>query len=150
MTVKRTPAYDRVMAKCVAAENGCLIYTGGLNWVGYGQAWRDGKNMGAHKVVWEHHNGPVPEGMEIDHVAARGCTSRACCNIDHLEVVTPEENARRRRRKVCKKGLHELSGYNEAFFGTEPSRMCRQCALDRTREWKRARRAAAKAAKEAA
>lgn len=131
---QRTPAYDRVMAKCVR-RGACLVYTGGLNVWGYGQAWRDGKNVSAHKVVWEHHNGVLPDGFEIDHVAAKGCVSRACCEIAHLELVTQVENARRRRKQVCRNG-HTITGPNEAFVGARRRRRCRACDVERTRRWR--------------
>lgn len=28
----------------------------------------DGKRYKAHRVIWEMHNGPIPEGMEIGHI----------------------------------------------------------------------------------
>lgn len=46
---------------------------------------------GPHKRAWRFKNGPVPEGLELDHL----CRVRACINPDHLEPVTHQENARR-------------------------------------------------------
>jgi hypothetical protein len=53
------------------------------------------KNMGKpfglkmfHRVIWEHFNGPVPKGYEINHV----CNNRGCCNINHLECLPKKEH----------------------------------------------------------
>ncbi len=45
-----------------------------------------------HRLAWELANGrPVPDGHTIDHK----CREKSCCNPDHLEPVSVEENSRR-------------------------------------------------------
>jgi hypothetical protein len=58
---------------------------------GYGRAWNGERYVTTHKEEWERLYGPVPEGLELDHL----CCVRACGNPDHLEPVTHEENVRR-------------------------------------------------------
>lgn len=64
----------------------------------------DGRVALAHRVSYEIHNGPIPDGLVIDHVChnrdlscTRGttCSHRRCVNPAHLEAVTQEENVRR-------------------------------------------------------
>lgn len=43
---------------------------------------------GVHRVIWELHNGPIPEGMVIDH---KDC-DRVNNHIDNLQVCTYSEN----------------------------------------------------------
>jgi hypothetical protein len=45
----------------------------------------------AHHVYWEKLHGPIPKGMQLDHL----CRNPRCVNPDHLELVTPTENLRR-------------------------------------------------------
>lgn len=52
----------------------------------------------AHRVMWERERGPIPEGLQIDHL----CRQRDCVNPDHLEPVTPAENV---RRSLAARGL---------------------------------------------
>jgi len=74
-------------------ETPCWIWTGALNDRGYAKVYdpRRGYSRGAHRVVWETLRGDVPVGYEVDHL----CRQRACVRIDHLELVTHQENMRR-------------------------------------------------------
>ena len=68
-------------------ETACLIWPGAVNHHGYGRAW----GGQAHRVFWERERGPIPDGLELDHL----CEQRDCVNVDHLEPVTHAENTRR-------------------------------------------------------
>ena len=58
---------------------------------GYGVVRTAGRDQLAHRAEYERANGPIPEGMQLDHL----CRVRECVNPDHLEPVTPKENTRR-------------------------------------------------------
>jgi hypothetical protein len=47
----------------------------------------------AHRWTYEMFVGPIPNGLEIDHL----CRQPDCVNPDHLEPVTSPENMRRAR-----------------------------------------------------
>jgi hypothetical protein len=65
----------------------CWIWQRTRNPQGYGQQ----NKAGAHRVYFERANGPLPPGMEPDHL----CRVRCCVNPAHMEAVTRGENARR-------------------------------------------------------
>lgn len=81
----------------------------------------------AHRWIYEQRVGPIPEGWEIDHVKARGCTSRLCVRLEHLEAVPPGENNRRERLVTCKAGLHQLTDETTIWDDKGRRRGCRLC-----------------------
>lgn len=69
-------------------ETPCWIWQRAIN-----KRWGYGHENGrrAHVVGWERVNGPVPEGMDLDHL----CRVRSCVNPDHLEPVSRAVNIQR-------------------------------------------------------
>jgi HNH endonuclease len=67
----------------------CWVWLRASSNKGYGVYGHDARP--AHVVYYEHVRGPVPTGMELDHL----CRVRACVNPEHLEPVSRAENARR-------------------------------------------------------
>jgi hypothetical protein len=69
----------------------CWPWSGCLNGDGYGFLYWNSRNTAAHRLAFELMNGPIAEGMDIDHL----CRRRACCNPAHLTPVTHKENLQR-------------------------------------------------------
>lgn len=118
---------------------GCYIWMGSLNKGGYGSVGFRGKTRNAFRVAFELARGPIPEGLEPDHL----CRIRSCVNPDHLELVTRSINLTRgrggevrraRANKIthCPLG-HSYSGHNlyADRKGRRGCRSCRQAASDR-------------------
>jgi len=118
----------------------CWPYVAAKSPSGYGSVRHLGRMRPAHRVLYELINGEVPPGYEVDHVAARGCVTRTCCNIFHLEAVTHRENMRRASHRVgrwklsltsCPNG-HE---YTEETTGTYRGwRFCKRCVRERAKQ----------------
>ncbi len=69
----------------------CWLWGGAITSGGYGSVRAGGRTCRAHRVAYELTNGPIPEGMEVDHL----CRVRSCVRPDHLEAVTHRENVLR-------------------------------------------------------
>lgn len=94
----------------------------------------------AHRFAYELWVGPIPDGMEIDHVASRGCTSKLCVNPAHLEPVTHAENRRRARLSTCRSGKHDLTDPANVRWDRDGNRRgCRLCHRDAIYARRRAR-----------
>lgn len=130
------------------SSNGCVEWIGDRS-EGYGRIVVGYRGQGkplrrrAHVVLWEMWRGPVPAGMELDHL----CRNRARVNPVHLEPVThiinvqrgalpalmrdPDWRPRRTQNAFCKHG-HEMVGENVGHTGGR--RVCRACRRATTRK----------------
>lgn len=84
---------DRFAQKWAKMAGGdCWVWHGAMTVAGYGKIFIEGKLEPAHRIGYEIHVGPIPEGMVLDHL----CRRKECVNPAHLEAVTVAENTRRR------------------------------------------------------
>ena len=91
MTAIDTPLGIRRFAEKIQVADGCMIWTAALNSKGYPVFSVYGRVELAHRVSYETFVGPIPEGLQLDHL----CRDPRCVNPDHLEPVTARENIRR-------------------------------------------------------
>lgn len=115
----------------VDKTSGCWLWTGAVTGSGYGSGSAGGKAVLAHRWAYELMVGPIPEGLEIDHL----CRVTLCVNPAHLEPVTHDENVRRAMVTHCPAG-HPYDEENTYVRPDRGSRECRVCL----REQRRSRR----------
>lgn len=121
--------------------DGCWVWTRALSTQGYGHMGWDGKVLRVHRAYVKQLGWDVPDDMVLDHL----CRNRACCNPEHLEVVTALENFQRapsgglwKRADVCKEG-HPFDEVN-TYMNPSGSRACRTCHKRWTAEYKARKR----------
>lgn len=110
-------------------NSGCWIWMGAASGAvrshNYG-TWRGRK---AHRVAYETAKGPIPFGLELDHL----CRNTLCVNPDHLDPVTRRVNVERqpkviaaRSATLCANG-HPWTPENTYRHPAQGSRICRSC-----------------------
>lgn len=96
--------YSRIVAGCVRdTVTGCLIWQGGTDGNAerpYGRISYRGNKIATHIGVYRAKKGRVPKGKEVDH----RCVVSLCCEIEHLQAVTPLKNQRLKQKRMKHKG----------------------------------------------
>jgi hypothetical protein len=126
------------VASLGAGAQECWEWDSKKNNRGYGVFWNGTKGVLAHRFAYEMWVGPIPAGLQLDHL----CRNRGCVRPDHLEPVTNQENGlrgqasevtrmRRAEQTHCAYG-HPLPEERNG----ENKRMCRPCIARRSREYR--------------
>lgn len=97
MTGLHRPIAERFADKFIPEPmSGCWLWTGAVQpETGYGALNRVGGVVGAHRLSWELHRGPIPYGLHVLHK----CDIRSCVNPDHLFLGTNKDNIDDMKRK---------------------------------------------------
>ena len=97
----------------VEKTESCWLYRGFCDPTGYGII-SDGtgphRNKRVHRLSWEQHYGPIPDGMLVCH----HCDVRNCIRPDHLFVGTEKDNT------------DDMVSKGRALFQTDPERLRQQ------------------------
>lgn len=119
---KRTP--QQVVDRLVPQDDGCWVWPESQAVVAeYQRVTISGVTRPAHRVVYEHLVGPIPDGLYLDHL----CRNKRCANPEHLEPVTNQENQRRGihgMKVACPQG-HPYDETNTYVY--QGRRSCRKC-----------------------
>jgi hypothetical protein len=109
----------------------CWNWTGATS-KGYGLLWMRGRRIRAHRYAWQEKRGPIPDGLQIDHL----CRNRRCVKPSHLRVVDQRTNilcgdaptAQNARKTRCPKG-HGYIVRKNGRMGLQ--RQCLTCRRER-------------------
>jgi len=118
--------------KQLSCISGCWEWLGAKDKKGYGRFKIGKKSIYPHRFSFELQNGPIPEGLEIDHPT-------------HLEAVYHHENILRgthKNKKVkgiwkkshCPQG-HSYSEYGKPARREGNGRICIICERDRSKKY---------------
>lgn len=125
----RGPLEERLFAHRIVTATGCWEYSGWHKPGDYKRMTLDYGTVAVHIVAYQLLVGPVPNGLELDHL----CFNKACWNPTHLEPVTRSENLRRAfahkprpKPTHCQKS-HELTPANIWVEPRNGKRHCRIC-----------------------
>jgi hypothetical protein len=78
--------------------NWCANYNNKLFYAARISSRKDGNRhlIHMHRAIWEMHNGPIPEGFEIDHINRNGLDNR----LENLRLCTNSQNHANQYRRV--------------------------------------------------
>lgn len=127
----RRSVRDRLM-QYTDRSGECWLWTASLRSGGYAQIYVNGRILAAHRVAYEEFVGPIPDGLQLDHL----CRVRRCINPVHVEPVTLRENVARGvgkashalRTNRCVNG-HEFTSKNTR--SRPGGRRCRACEFEK-------------------
>lgn len=143
----REPIAEALLERIEISPQGCWPWTGTLTKPGYGhlnttEVMATGRTRLAHRLSYEEFVGPIPEGLELDHLChdprvcweGDNCQHRRCINPAHLAPMTGVENSLRTNHTVRTHCKHNHEFTPENTFDNHGRRGCRTCAVRRTRE----------------
>jgi hypothetical protein len=81
------------------------------------------QSLYAHRIIWEMCNGPIPKGMEIDHIDCDPCNNR----LHNLRLASRAENCRNTRVK--------RSGLKGAWFDARSKKWGAEIRAGEIRKW---------------
>lgn len=119
----------------VEIEGDCIVSTYSTGSHGYSQiGWVEDsvrKLKLGHRLAWESFNGPIPDGMTVDHI----CRNRRCVKIEHLRLLTNIQNATLNGNKAkshCPEG-HPYDKDNTYLVASTKHRQCKICRNTRNK-----------------
>ena len=111
----RLTAEQRFFRRVLKTDT-CWLWIGQLDRHGYGVFRDHGKSLKAHRVSWEMHKTPIPDGLVVCHNCPSGDNPR-CVHPDHLFIGTQGDNTRDMDKKG-RRGTTKGYKYNVDWSGS--------------------------------
>ena len=90
-----------------SSSAGCWLWTAYKNKAGYGTLNVKHRKVFAHRVSYELHNGPIPEGKGFHGTVVRhSCDNPSCVNPEHLFIGTQGDNITDREERGRRASTH--------------------------------------------
>jgi hypothetical protein len=109
----------------------CWIWTAGRSAQGYGLTKWANRVRTLHRLVYEKFVDRLPDGYHLDHL----CYEKLCCNPNHLDPVTQEENLERGRPSLTAKRRAQKVCANGHILDVVDNRGRRGCSICQRRKW---------------
>lgn len=111
----------------------------------------------AHRWIWIHINGPIPDGYQVDHkchvwwycmLDEEPCPHRLCVNPEHLQLLTPADNNARsgspsavnaRKDHCAGDPSHPFTPENTYIHPKRGTRHCIACQRENAARYERKR-----------
>lgn len=126
-----TEDQQRILDRSTVLHTGCWVWNLKPNDCGYGVLHVGDKTWKAHIFSYVAFIGPVPTGLELDHL----CRVRACVNPWHVEPVTHLINM---ARAIINRGIHCIHNHEFTLKNTyfyKGKRRCKACNRRSNREF---------------
>lgn len=112
-------------------DTNCWEWKGSLDQQGYGLLWYKRRTERIHRIMYAFFVKPIPRGIEnrkfgqVDHL----CRNHACCNPEHLELVTQKINVLRGDGITARaaKQINCIHGHPLELTKNGKRRWCRTC-----------------------
>ncbi len=100
----------------VVKSDGCWSFPLRPNGGGYLATTRKGKTLPIHRLAYRLYVAEIPDGHAVHHK----CSNRVCCNPNHLQAVSPQDNIaemleRRAYIKQIKQLEREVRKWKKAY-----------------------------------
>lgn len=120
MRIYETKPMSEKLDKYTVNDNNCWIWFGSVDKDGYGRIRGSVKGVvwvkRAPRASYEHHVGPIPEGLMVLH----HCDIPACINPEHLYLGTQVENGADKKNRGRARTMPRPGALNGMFGKSGP------------------------------